>query len=550
MIWQQLFQNRILDRGIDYYNRRLVEDLHVGDEFIEGTVYGSKKYKVHIDMEDGEIVDMSCNCPYALEGNYCKHMAAVLFCVEYKNGAEAVTGMDSEMVPDKEESVEKMVKGADEVLIRNFLTGILKNDEKLLNRFRSALCCKISPVDMKRYKNQINEIFRKYSESHNFIDYYNAWPFVSELEEFLDNDIQGILENKQYEEAFELTNYIFVKIGNQDMDDSDGGTGVLCERCMEIWKEIFECCDEKLKKKMFRWYTEHLDGSVIDYMEEYMELILFENFKEDEFMAYKLKFTKDKASEYKEKDDWYNGEKWALRYIAVMQEQKKPQNIIDEYCKKNLKFSRVRKYYIENCIKRKEYDVAINLLEEGKTLDKGLPGLVADYSLWLKDLYKQLGNRQNYEKELWSLILKYRIGDVTIYKELKSLYTEEEWKEKREIIFKKLPPYAEIDKLYKTEKLYDRLLKAVLDSPGLYKLTEYEKCLKNIYPKELLGKYETAVKDMASYTSDRQKYREIVYILRRMEKYPGGKEKVEEIVTDWQSAYKNRRAMMDELKKL
>ncbi len=57
-------------------------------------------------------------------------------------------------------------------------------------------------------------------------------------------------------------------------------------------------------------------------------------------------------------------------------------NLIDEYCIKNLESDTVRKYYVESCIKRKKYDTAIRVLTEGKQADKGLPGLVADYSLW------------------------------------------------------------------------------------------------------------------------------------------------------------------------
>ena len=39
-----------------------------------------------------------------------------------------------------------------------------------------------------------------------------------------------------------------------------------------------------------------------------------------------------------------------------------------------------------------------------------------------------------------------------------------------------------MEKLYKEEKLYDRLLVYVLNSPGLYALQEYEKVLKKEYP--------------------------------------------------------------------
>jgi len=148
------------------------------------------------------------------------------------------------------------------------------------------------------------------------------------------------------------------------------------------------------------------------------------------------------------------------------------------------------------------------------------------------------------------LVLKYNAGDVELYKELKSIYTDKEWVKKREIIFSKLPSYSRIDKLYELEGLFDRLIDVVINSHGLYLLFEYERILKDIYPNELLNKYENTVKAMATNASGRAHYREMVSILRRMSKYPGGKLKVSEIVSDWKVRYKNRPAMMDELRKL
>lgn len=560
MLWEHLFQNHILRRGFDYYNRQLVTDLYISEDKIEATVYGSQVYDVYIDIAKGKVIDMNCNCPYAFDGSHCKHMAAVLFCVEDEevnhtlDKDEIVNSAGSGMETNAEEPVEKLVKEADESIVRNFLVDILESDEKLLNRFRGALSCKLTTADMNRYKSQVNQIFRKHAGRQDFIDYYNARSFISELEELLYEDIESMLKKKQYQEAFELTNYIFIRVGNQDMDDSDGGTGMLVEKCLEIWQEILSHCDIDLKRKMYQWYRDNLDGSVIDYMEEYIERILFESFTEEEFLLDKLKLAEYKINSYmKEKDSWsreYYAGKWVMLRIAIMEEQKIEQSIIDEYCKNYLEINVVRKYYIENCINRKDYNTAIHLLKEGKIINKDWPGLVLDYSLKLKNLYNKLENHELYEEELWSLVLKYKAGDVNLYRELKSLYTNQEWEEKREIIFDKLSKRVAIDKLYKEEKLYDRLLEVVLNSSGLYKLIEYEKCLKNKYPKELLQKYETVVESMASYTSDRKRYKEIVAVLRKMQKYPEGKEKVAKLVTDWQSTYRNRPAMMDELKKV
>lgn len=107
-----------------------------------------------------------------------------------------------------------------------------------------------------------------------------------------------------------------------------------------------------------------------------------------------------------------------------------------------------------------------------------------------------------------------------------------------------------MEELYKEEKLYDRLLKNVLDCPGLYKLIRYEECLKDLYPQELLIKYESMVGKMAERAAARNQYSELVNTLKKMEKYPGGMEKAKEIADSWRVIYKRRKALMDELNRL
>ena len=114
----------------------------------------------------------------------------------------------------------------------------------------------------------------------------------------------------------------------------------------------------------------------------------------------------------------------------------------------------------------------------------------------------------------------------------------------------KLPAHVRVERLYEEEKLYDRLLMYVLNAPGLYSLQEYEKVLKKEYPEQILGKYKDEVNKMAVHTSDRKHYAQLISLLRQMRKIKGGAKLVEQISVEWKTKYKNRPAMMDELKKL
>ena len=82
MRWDYLFHRQILLRGREYFRAGKVQGLkHTGARY-EADVVGTKGYHVTAYLGDRVHPQLSCNCPYAGDGYYCKHMAAVLFAVE------------------------------------------------------------------------------------------------------------------------------------------------------------------------------------------------------------------------------------------------------------------------------------------------------------------------------------------------------------------------------------------------------------------------------------------------------------------------------------
>lgn len=566
MNWKKLFAIHILERGYDYYCDDAVENMEISDNIIRADVIGSEDYEVEISLSNGEVTDMYCSCPYALDGRNCKHMAAVLY--EWsENEAEEKKDEENAINTDlfqpaytvnshkkKLTAVEGLVSGANEEDVRSFLAAVLAEDEKLLLRFHNVINKQVTREDINNYIRQVDIIADRYMGRNHFISYYEADGFISELEEIIDEDVRRMIDNGNYLSAFEVMNYIFVLIGDVDMDDSDDGTGMLADRIYQLWLELLVKVSSKEKRKMFDWFTSHLDGSVIDYLEEYIEQIIIEEFEEKEYEQAKLDFIEDMIARSERKDsDWsrdYGVGKWAVRYLEMLQEKKASDEQIEEVCKRYWKNSSVRRYYVDICMKKKEYDHVLQILDECILLDKQYRGLISEYSEKKKEIYLLQGNKSAYIEQLWKLVLEHEAGDLELYRELKKQYTADEWLVKREEIFGKLPAYAHVEKLYKEEKLYDRLLVYVLNSPGLYALQEYEKVLKKEYPEQILNKYKDEVSKMAVHTSDRKNYAHLVSLLRKMQQMKGGSKLVEQIAAEWKVKYRNRPAMMDELRKL
>ena len=80
--WHELFLPKILQRGRECAENSAVWGLGRGAAGWEAVVVGTELYPVEISIERGEITRAECGCPFAEKGMRCKHMAAVLYCME------------------------------------------------------------------------------------------------------------------------------------------------------------------------------------------------------------------------------------------------------------------------------------------------------------------------------------------------------------------------------------------------------------------------------------------------------------------------------------
>ena len=274
MNWKKLFATHILERGYDYYCDGAVENMEVGHDDIQADVVGTEDYEVEISLNDGEVTDMYCSCPYAAGGNNCKHMAAVLYewtadimdedePEDMDNDAEysdlfkpTVTVCDYKK---KSAAVEKLVSSAESDLVQAFLVSVLAEDKKLLLRFRNMVNKCATKEDVEDYFEQIDEIADRYLGRDHFINYYQASDFMSELEEIIDKDVRRMIDNGSHISAFHVMNHMFVLLGNVDMDDSGGETSMLAEQIYQLWLELLTKVNAQDKRKMFTWFTTHMD---------------------------------------------------------------------------------------------------------------------------------------------------------------------------------------------------------------------------------------------------------------------------------------------------
>ncbi len=209
---------------------------------------------MEIFLDEGKISDMYCSCPYVENGRNCKHMAAVLY--EWKEKGNTDDNLfirvhTVQTYEKKKEAVRKLVEEADISAVRDFLTVVLVENEKLLVHFNRIAGGKMKEEDIERYVNQIDDIAKHYLGREHFINYYKAHGFISKLEDILAEDVRRMMDHEKYMSAFKLMNHIFVLIGDVDKDDSDGGTEMLAEQIFQLWIELLSCIEADEKQEKF-----------------------------------------------------------------------------------------------------------------------------------------------------------------------------------------------------------------------------------------------------------------------------------------------------------
>ena len=553
--WKDLFREHILARGEAYYYEGAVQDLEKTEHGYHAMVEGTEDYEVDIELEDGQICEMYCTCPYADDGNNCKHMAAVLYEIEEQEEADSLTeGSGSDQ---SKEELKEIIEKIPEMELRSFVKQLAGQDNEIRNTLMTRYAVRIDEKQMHRLKQGVDQIVWEYGDRSGFIDYQNAWDFTHEMTGYLTDKVDTLMERSCWRQAFELTNYVFQTIGNIGMDDSDGGTSQVANTCYDKWKEILENCTEEVRDEMFTWFTSHLSCNyMIDYMEEYVEEFLANEFRNREMLEKKLKYLDEMIERQTSSTEC--GKTWSVRYgfennilkrLEIMNQLGYPEQEIREYRKKHWRFSAVRGLEIQEDIERGELDEAIRLLRESKDLDREYPGLIGRYCEQLISIYETQSDEKSYKEELAYYVLRCSQHNLAYIQKLKAVCTEHEWEQYREQILQNHMNYNIIYPLMEAEGMYERMLDCLKREDFIFNVDKYEKVLKEKFPEQIRDIYISYLQKEAARAGNRNRYREMMQYLKKICRYPDGKEKAAEIAGNWRALYYRRSAMMDELRK-
>lgn len=548
--WKKLFKPHILERGLDYYESELVKIERVNETGIEAFVEGTDQYSVRIVLQKGHVTDMDCDCPYAADGKYCKHMAAVLFAADDVETSEAdliVHRAEEEHAAalSAEEELSRAVSALSEEQLRNFLLeAALKHDDirnRLLLRGKKV----VEPSTKKLWQSDLRAISRSAAGRGGFIDYRNALDYTISLEEYLDETIAPLLENHLIMDAFELVGLVYTEVMKQDMDDSDGGTSSLISRCESYWEYLIPA-PEADQKKMLDWFSEEIRKDTADLGEYFLLPVVYGNFTDPKLLPEIFSMIDRQIESASE----FGLIKLVRDRISLMERMGMSAQEINAYKRRFWKYPFIRNQELDRLEAEEQWGQALALLEECEKLDEKEKYLLARYSERRVKILKKTGTKEAWLEALKRYVFSFPQREMTYIEELKATVSSEEWKKILPELFRNANTRDLRRKLQISEGLLEQMMSELEANNYPYEIREYEKELRKIYPERVRDLLLKMLDMDMRRAQTRSAYAEVAQSLKHLYGYPEGRKKAADLAASWRRDFSRRSAMKEELERV
>jgi uncharacterized protein YeeX (DUF496 family) len=269
--WQYLFENKIINRGMGYFDSDAIVSLKKTDNDVDAIVGGMHDYNVRIRLVGNEIVGMGCTCPYG-EYNHCKHMAAVVLQLEDESGSELYFDDDTYGAVDVFEEMHEDVYKFDEILLDDFdLEEVINStDRDILNKFvydviikngelKNQFLMQLDNLDddmkFKLLCETIDMLIKKFKTDYHDEEGYFAEIYI--MDDYLLKEVNilftRLLKKEKYVIVFIATAYFMEKIQYCHYHNEEVNLEMYSRLCERFWKSIYEKCDEMEFKQLYEW---------------------------------------------------------------------------------------------------------------------------------------------------------------------------------------------------------------------------------------------------------------------------------------------------------
>lgn len=554
--FERFIDESVLKRGRAYFNKGLVtrcEEITPGK--YEAVVAGTEDYTVRLNLTNGIIAECLCDCPYDM-GPICKHIVAVCFHLrqDSPNLKKTDTRSNRSRKPAKRKTIADQANALLEKIthdeLKQFTREAVERDRSFREMFLSSFVARDTGESKASYAKRVKAILRSASDRHGFIGWHSSGQVWADVSRLLDS-AQKQIEAQNYMSAVYICTAVMEQMtaALQYADDSNGSIGDCIRFAFdvlfntaglplpeEVRLHIADYCFTAFDKQLYDgwdWHTGMLQlASMLLETEEELQLLLA-------------------RTERAGRSDFEVEQAESIAYQALLKIRGEIE--AQAYLEQHISNPSLRRKAIENNLKKKRYDHARSLAQDGVEYNqRKRPGLVQEWYDWLLKIAQAQRDRENIIIYARMLFIDGFRHEQDYYQLMKQHVAQDKWtnfveKLIGDVATKPLGyPAARIAEIYIREGWYDRLLEMVKTSPSLDALERYEKYLKKDYADELAIFYADAVLRYVRDNTGRQHYKTAAKFLRRIKKL-GFPDKANQIVETLRIEYPQRRALQEEL---
>ncbi|MFI8849445.1 SWIM zinc finger domain-containing protein [Streptomyces sp. NPDC053499] len=245
---------RSFERGLGYLDA--VSGVEVGDGWITASVRGTERYEAELTLEGPDGLSGECDCPFGLEGNFCKHLVALGLTVLQQE----------ESLPRQRQAGRDRVQDLDtwlSALSRDELLALVRelSGEDRQWRRRLELRAASERGDLASVRARIRELldigpFAQYG----YVDYSDAHTYADQAGQAV-SAIGGLTSSGRADQAVALAREAMRLLAEaaESVDDSDGRLGQVAT---DLAAAHLDACRAARPdpEELARWLTGHALG--------------------------------------------------------------------------------------------------------------------------------------------------------------------------------------------------------------------------------------------------------------------------------------------------
>lgn len=525
--FEEYFSPRILERGKEYYRNHHVITLDCIEEgYYEAEVEGSQIYTVFVELEEnGEISDISCDCPYDWE-EFCKHEAAVLYALREQE--EIIPPVEE---PEQKQALPEQLAACEKETLIAWMMEYAKGNRGFLDYLQLRVSEQLQPEELLAILNRT---------CNRFFSGKIVWKELQKTVAFLLKSVQDWADDvKKVQAILDIVQLLEMKLEER-----------CCESDWVIYESITDCSDAILN--IVQGVINRQESKTIEAVYQSLLHAFHKDKLSGEHFVFSSLLCLCALPEYRKKleeflqyqqavSTEYERRELAEQQFQILKRYGTPQEQND-FINRHLSNPEYRRMAIQNAIDAGDESTVERLALDGEYENQALPGLLLEWQKCRYHCYHRTGEREKLADVCEALL---KGGEPDYYEEWKSLIPFDLKSVKIEQLLKEAPIRV-YRKILLAENRVDLMAEACEKDPS--ELLLYFSALKcSPFAERATELYEDWILDTADRAFNRSEYAAVCQKLKTFSENSPIAARV--LAQELREKFPRRPAFQDELKK-